>query len=76
MSVVIYSKNNCVQCKMSKQFMDKNDIAYTEYNVNGEGNEWMVNMLKGKGIRQLPAVFNDEEFVTYGFAPNKLEKLK
>ena len=32
--VTVYSKNNCVQCKMTKRFLDSNKIAYREINLD------------------------------------------
>jgi len=32
-NVTIYSTPTCVYCKMAKEFFAKNDIAYTEHNV-------------------------------------------
>ncbi|WP_105131531.1 glutaredoxin-like protein NrdH, partial [Streptococcus suis] len=32
--VTIYSKNDCVQCKMSKKFLDQHNVAYTEINLD------------------------------------------
>ena len=32
--VTIYSKNNCVQCKMTKRFLDSNNVAYREINLD------------------------------------------
>ncbi len=32
--VTVYSKNNCVQCKMTKRFLDSNNVAYREINLD------------------------------------------
>ena len=32
--VTIYSKNNCVQCKMTKRFLDTNHVEYREINLD------------------------------------------
>ncbi|CMX69211.1 nrdH-redoxin [Streptococcus pneumoniae] len=31
--VTVYSKNNCVQCKMTKRFLDSNNVSYREINL-------------------------------------------
>ncbi|TVX15250.1 NrdH-redoxin, partial [Streptococcus pneumoniae] len=31
--VTVYSKNNCVQCKMTKRFLD-NNVSYREINLD------------------------------------------
>ncbi|TVV62615.1 glutaredoxin-like protein NrdH, partial [Streptococcus pneumoniae] len=32
--VTVYSKNNCVQCKMTKRFLDSNNVSYREINLD------------------------------------------
>ena len=32
--VTVYSKNNCVQCKMTKRFLDSNNVEYKEINLD------------------------------------------
>lgn len=34
--VTIYSKNNCVKCKMTKKFLKENDIDFLEINIDDE----------------------------------------
>ncbi len=34
--VTIYSKNNCVQCKMTKRFLDTNHVEYREINWDSQ----------------------------------------
>jgi len=34
--VTVYSKNNCVQCKMTKRFLDSNNVAYREINLDAQ----------------------------------------
>ena len=42
--VTIYSKNNCVQCKMTKRFLDSNHVEYREINLDEQPE--FENMLK------------------------------
>ena len=46
--VTIYSKNNCVQCKMTKRFLDTNHVEYREINLDEQpdwSREWITVVL-------------------------------
>jgi hypothetical protein len=32
--ITIYSKNDCVQCKMTKKFLDQHKVEYNEINLD------------------------------------------
>lgn len=72
--IKIYSKNNCVQCKMTKNWFKGKGHTFTEVNVDDdlEG----LNELLTMNLKTLPVVFNNGEFVSMGFAPNKWEDFK
>lgn len=72
--IKIYTKNNCVQCKMSKNWFKGKGHTFAEVNVdeNLEG----LNELLTMNLRTLPVVFKDDKFVSMGFAPNKWEEFK
>lgn len=72
--IKIYTKNNCVQCKMTKNWFKGKGQTFTEVNVddNLEG----LNELLTMNLKTLPVVFNNGEFVSMGFAPNKWEEFK
>ena len=36
MNVKIFSKNNCIQCKMAKRFLSENNIAFEEINIDAQ----------------------------------------
>ena len=56
--VYIYTKPNCVQCKMVKKYLNNKNIPFVEINI--ENNEDIINFLKGQGISDPPAVFYGE----------------
>ena len=62
MNVKIFSKNNCMQCKMVKRFLTENQIA--------EAVDW----LKAQGFQSVPVITSDAETVI-GFRPDQLRKL-
>ncbi|HEM5035992.1 TPA: glutaredoxin-like protein NrdH [Streptococcus suis] len=70
--VTIYSKNNCVQCKMSKKFLDQHNVAYTEINLD-EQPEY-IEHVKSLGFSAAPVIETENE-VFSGFQPGKLKAL-
>ncbi|HFI0253929.1 TPA: glutaredoxin-like protein NrdH [Streptococcus suis] len=70
--VTIYSKNNCVQCKMSKKFLDEHNVAYKEINLD-EQPEY-IEHVKGLGFSAAPVIETENE-VFSGFQPTKLKAL-
>lgn len=73
--VKVYSKNNCIQCEMTKKYLKKANIEFTEFNIST--NEDYVNELKTLGFKSVPVVMtNDAELATIvGFQPDKLKTL-
>lgn len=56
--VYIYTKPNCVQCRMVKKYLDNKKIPFVEINI--ENDENIINFLKGQGISSAPAIFYGE----------------
>lgn len=56
--VYIYTKPNCVQCRMVKKYLDNKNIPFIEINI--ENDEDVINFLKGQGISSAPAIFYGE----------------
>ena len=56
--VYIYTKPNCVQCRMVKKYLDNKNIPPIEINI--ENDEDVINFLKGQGISSAPAIFYGE----------------
>lgn len=71
--VKIYTKYNCVQCKMSKTLMDSLGIDYEVINVEDEPK--YVDRLKSSGFKQLPVVEYNAELLFSGFNPSKIKGL-
>ncbi|HEL2057515.1 TPA: glutaredoxin-like protein NrdH [Streptococcus suis] len=70
--VTIYSKNDCVQCKMSKKFLDQHNVAYTEINLD-EQPEY-IEHVKNLGFSSAPVIETETESFS-GFQPSKLKAL-
>lgn len=71
--IQIYTKNNCMPCKMTKNWLKNNGIEYHENNVDEDLDAF--NYLLANNLRTLPVVFNDGELLAMGFQPQKLKTL-
>ena len=66
------SKNNCVQCKMTKRFLDTNHVEYREINLD-EQPEY-IEHVKNLGFNAAPVIQTATDAFS-GFQPNKLKQL-
>ncbi|MEM6048974.1 glutaredoxin-like protein NrdH [Erwinia sp. P7711] len=73
MRIIIYTKNNCVQCNATKNAMDKQGLAYQLINLDQQPGE--TEKLKSLGYRQLPVVMAAEDHWS-GFRPDKISALR
>lgn len=72
--ITVYTKNNCMPCKMTKRKLQELGVNYKEINVdeNLEALEYLMLC----GLRSLPVVFKGNELlVAGGYAPNILETI-
>ncbi|HBV40589.1 MAG TPA: NrdH-redoxin [Erwinia sp.] len=72
MRIIIYTKNNCVQCSATKNALDKQGIAYQLINLDQDPAG--LERLKALGYRQVPVVMADEDHWS-GFRPDKISAL-
>lgn len=70
--VTIYSKNNCVQCKMTKRFLEQHNVAFKEINLDEQPE--FIEHVKNLGFSAAPIVETENEAFS-GFQPNKLKAL-
>ena len=56
--VYVYTKPNCVQCRMVKKYLNNKEIPFVEINIKNDEN--IVEFLKGQGISSAPAIFYGE----------------
>ncbi|CAK8054762.1 glutaredoxin-like protein NrdH [Eupransor demetentiae] len=71
--VKVYTKNNCVQCKMTKKFLDQAGIGYEEFNIEEEPQ--YAQELKDAGFRQAPVVMVPGMDSFSGFRPDQLKQI-
>lgn len=70
--MTVYTKENCVQCRMTKRWLNTHNIDYQE--INTTDNQTAINHLKKIGVERLPFIITDKGNLT-GFQPAVLEKL-
>lgn len=73
MALDLYTKDNCIQCKMTKRFLMENNIEFGEHNIS-EHPEY-INYLKNKGLQTVPVLEQDNDPIINGFRPDLLKKL-
>lgn len=71
--MIIYTKNNCAQCKMTKLHLTNLGISYTELNV--DDNERYLEQAKATGYKSMPIVVLDGRVIASGFQPDALNGL-
>ena len=72
MNIKLFSKNNCMQCKMAKRFLSENQIAFEEINIDNEPEA--LEFLKEQGFQSVPAITSDAQTII-GFRPDQLRQL-
>ena len=78
MALVVYSRDNCPQCKFTKEFLEKHNIPFETVNV--EVQDGALEILRHYGWQSLPVVSIDDELsdqtkTWFGFRPDRLESL-
>ena len=76
MKITVYSKNNCIQCEMTKMWLNQNKIQYESVDVFEHPEK--LEEIKLHGFQQLPVVALDEYFENAwsGYNLDRLEELK
>ena len=70
--ITIYSKPNCMQCELSKKYLNDKGVEFKEINVFED--DEALKMLRDEGYSQMPVVdINGERHS--GFRPEKLAKV-
>ncbi|MGT2873578.1 glutaredoxin-like protein NrdH [Streptococcus gallolyticus subsp. gallolyticus] len=70
--ITIFSKNNCMQCKMTKKLLDKEGADYQEINIDERPD--MIDYVKGLGFSAAPVV-KAGDIIFSGFQPAKLKEI-
>ena len=70
--ITIFSKNNCMQCKMTKKLLDKEGADYQEINIDERPE--MIDYVKDLGLSAAP-VIKAGDIIFSGFQPAKLKEI-
>lgn len=70
--ITLYSKNNCMQCKMTKKFLEQHGANFQEINIDEHPEK--VDYVKSLGFTSAPVIEADN-LVFSGFQPAKLKEL-
>ncbi|MSE22401.1 NrdH-redoxin, partial [Lactobacillus parabuchneri] len=46
--ITLYSKNNCMQCKMTKRYLSEHNVEFEEHNINEQPQ--YIDYLKQRGF--------------------------
>ena len=77
--VIVYTKNNCKQCDLTKAFLKRHGIPYREVNVEQDPDT--LDKVKAMGYQQVPVVVVPFEYPTSGghhwsgLQPDNLKRL-
>lgn len=71
--ITVYSRENCRPCRMSKMYLDNNNISYTVVDVDQDVGA--LDMLKELGHMALPVIKTATDHWS-GYNPDKLSTLK
>lgn len=74
--LIVYSKPNCIQCEMTKMWLNQNKIQFESVDVSEHPEK--LEEIKLNGFQQLPVVTLDKYFENAwsGFNVDRLEELK
>ena len=72
MSIIIYTRNDCVQCHATKRAMESRGVAIEMVNVDQVPEA--ADTLRKQGFRQLPVVVAGETSWS-GFRPDMINRL-
>ncbi|HEL0239204.1 TPA: glutaredoxin-like protein NrdH [Streptococcus equi subsp. zooepidemicus] len=70
--ITVYSKHNCMQCKMTKKFLEQHGAAFREINIDEHPEK--VDYVKSLGFTAAPVIETDQ-VVFSGFQPAKLKDI-
>ena len=70
--IIIFSKNNFMQCKMTKKLLDKEGADYQEINIDERPD--MIDYVKDLGFSAAPVV-KAGDIIFSGFQPAKLKEI-
>lgn len=71
--LTVFTKDNCIQCKMTKRFLEARNIDFEEKNINQ--NPEYIDYLKSQGFAAVPIIEGENIETIAGFQPDALQQL-
>lgn len=79
MNTTVYSLPNCVQCRATKIYLDKQEVTYDEVMLTTDNDAWeLATQTLGYKAAPVIVVRDDENNIVEhwnGFSPEKINKL-
>ena len=72
MSIIIYTRTDCVQCHATKRAMESRGVAFEMVNIDQQPEA--ADTLRAQGFRQLPVVVAGETSWS-GFRPDMINRI-
>ena len=72
MSIIIYTRNDCVQCHATNRAMESRGVAFEMVNIDQQPEA--ADTLRAQGFRQLPVVVAGETSWS-GFRPDMINRI-
>ena len=73
MSIIIYSKPDCVQCNATYRALDKHGIAYEVIDLTQDAQA--LGQVRAMGYQQVPVIVAGDDHWS-GFRPDKISALR
>ncbi|MFS7357393.1 glutaredoxin-like protein NrdH [Rahnella inusitata] len=73
MSIIIYSKPDCVQCNATYRALDKHGIAYEVIDLTQDAQA--LGQVRAMGYQQVPVIVAGDDHWS-GFRPDKISELR
>lgn len=72
--ITVYTKNACIQCKMTKKYLDRLGAVYNSINIE-EDDEAKTHVVKDLGFLNVPVVEAEGFEPFFGFRKERLESI-
>ena len=76
--VILYALSTCAWCKMTKQFLEENDVEYDYIDVDlceeGDKQQIRANIQSKGGPLSYPTIIVDDNVLITGFRKDKLRE--
>ena len=77
--IIVYSKDACTKCKVTKRELLKNSISFKDINVSHDPNamSWLLEESKKLDQLTMPFIYDEEgNFLWSDFRPDLIKALK